>query len=105
MEPIVGALKGAASGFAVAVIGYAKSFTPEGAHEPVVVGKAIKTVIMGTLVGAISGATGLSTGSVEADIGSYGLVTYAIDSAVSYLKKKHFTVIKAVPVVGTQTVA
>lgn len=105
MDPILGTLKGAASGFAVAFIGYAKSFTPEGAHEPVAVGKAIKTVIVGTLVGGIAGATGFSTGQVEADIGSYGLVTYAIDSAVSYIKKKYFAVVKAVPAVGQATVA
>jgi len=86
------ALQGAASGFTVAAIGYAKAFTPEGVHEPVKVKKAIKTVIMGTLVGGIAGATGLATGSIEADIASYGLVTYAVDSAASYLQKKLFAV-------------
>jgi hypothetical protein len=85
------ALQGAASGAAVAFIGYAKAFTPEGAHEPLKVKKAIKTVIMGTVVGGISGATGLDAGSVEANIGSYGLVTYLIDSAVSFLSKKYFS--------------
>lgn len=104
MDIIVKALQGAVSGATVAFIGYAKSFTPEGAHEPVAVKKAIKTVIMGTLVGGIAGATGLSTDNVEADVASYGLITYAIDSAASYLQKKFMKSKAVAPVVGQATV-
>lgn len=104
MDIIVKALQGAASGFAVAFIGYAKSFTPEGAHEPIAVKKAIKTVIMGTLVGGVAGATGLSTENVEADVASYGLITYAVDSAASYIQKKFMKPKAVAPVVGQATV-
>lgn len=80
---------GVIAGAGLSIVGFLKSYKPTGEHESFDSFQLIKTVILGAIVGAVSGATGMAVDVVTA-LPIYAGITAIVEDGLKAIYRRFF---------------